>query len=169
MHKLRPEIGFLELKEGCQRDTDRLIQHMRPLDAIVLLRKAPGALLQDSGHCQTLWAEFSVGVKPLPELQARDMEWHESWTICAGVAENPHVRHMWVIWAFSLYTPNSAFGLTVKCQGKQGGRYNKGRCIRMERRKQTEKRSLQNTALLMPTPPFSWGLLELHSHCKQLL
>lgn len=122
IHTLRTAIGFLELKEGCQRDADRLVQHTRPLDATVLLRKAPGALLQDSCPCGTLWAELWVGVKPLPELQAQVTQRQESWTIGAGLEENPHARHTVgnLNFPFSLCTPHSAFGLTVKCQGKQG-------------------------------------------------
>lgn len=45
IQKLRTEIGFLELKEGCQRDANHLVWHIRPLDATVLLRNVPEALL----------------------------------------------------------------------------------------------------------------------------
>lgn len=46
MYTFRTEIGFLELKENCQRDAKALIRHPRPLDATVLLRNAPVALLR---------------------------------------------------------------------------------------------------------------------------
>lgn len=45
IHKLRTEIGFLELKEGYQRDATQLVRHTRPLDATVLLGNALEALL----------------------------------------------------------------------------------------------------------------------------
>ena len=45
MHKLRTEVGFLELKEGCRRQADRPIQHTRPLGATVLLRILPAVPL----------------------------------------------------------------------------------------------------------------------------